>query len=352
MRKMRFVLVIAVLGLMLAHSAVAEEVQVPYWTQGSAVLKSITDFVSGVTDTGSADYVPEEDRIAVFDFDGTLFGELFPTYFDECLFLHRVLHDPDYEAAEDVKTYAQAYEQALLSHEPLPESPRSGAQMAAESFVGFTIEQYRAYIRDFMQTPVPGFEGMTYAEGFYRPMVSLVEYLSGQGFRVFISSGSERTLVRELTKGVLDRWVPSERVIGSVFSIAASGQGETAGRSYTYKADDQVLYTGSLVTKNQKANKVYSIIDEIGKAPVLVFGNSSGDLAMGQYAVQHGGRAYMLLCDDVQRDYGNLKTAADFAGKCADLGFETVSMRDDFATIYGENVVCTHEDEETAAPAA
>ncbi len=79
-------------------------------------------------------------------------------------------------------------------------------------------------------------------------------------------------------------------------------------------------------------------MDEIGKAPILVFGNSSGDLAMAQYAVQHGGRAYMLLCDDTERDYGNLETAADFQETCQALGFETVSMREDFATIYGETV--------------
>ena len=78
-----------------------------------------------------------------------------------------------------------------------------------------------------------------------------------------------------------------------------------------------------------------------GVAPLLVFGNSSGDLSMAQYALQHGGRAYMLLCDDTERDYGNPETAASFAETCRALGFETISMRDEFETIYKTDAVKT-----------
>ncbi|MBR7016533.1 MAG: hypothetical protein IKI12_08835, partial [Lachnospiraceae bacterium] len=81
------------------------------------------------------------------------------------------------------------------------------------------------------------------------------------------------------------------------------------------------------------------------------FGNSSGDFAMGQYALQNGGRAYMLLCDDTERDYGSLETAEKFKGQCDEMGIETVSMKNDFATIYGEGVVKTGK-AEALAPAA
>ena len=123
-------------------------------------------------------------------------------------------------------------------------------------------------------------------------------------------------------------------------------QGDTDGRKYTYKEDDQVILEGNLAIKNQKANKVFSIVQEIGAVPVIVFGNSSGDLAMGEYAVQHGGKAYMLLCDDLERDYGNLQVAQDFNNSCAELGFETISMKNDFETIYGDNVIKTESAEE------
>jgi hypothetical protein len=179
---------------------------------------------------------------------------------------------------------------------------------------------------------------MTYGEGFYMPMISLVQYLAEHGFKVFISSGSERAMVRELIEGTLDEWIPSERIIGSTYSMAATGQGDEKAKSYTYKMDDQVLLEGQVVDKNQKMAKVISIVNEIGKPPVLVFGNSSGDLAMAQYAVQNGGRGYMLLCDDMERDYGNLVIAEKFAKDCGQIGLETVSMKNDFATIYKEGV--------------
>ena len=314
-------------------------VTIPYWTEGSAVADSIVAYVKSVTDESSDSYVAPADRIAIFDFDGTLYGERYPTYFDTCLFIHRALHDETFTAPDDIREYAKAMEEALYNHLPEPDSDKSTAQCAAECFKGMTTEEYREYVKTFMASPAFGFEGMTYAEGFYKPMTEVVKYLAENDFTIFISSGSERAMVRELIKGSLDEWIPSDRVIGSTFSLIASGQGTKAGRKYTISADDQILMEGNLVTKNQNTNKVFSIIDEIGKCPILVFGNSSGDLAMAQYVLQHGGKGYMLLCDDTERDYGDLAVAAKFAASCEKMGLETVSMKNDFATIYGDNAV-------------
>ena len=319
------------------------QASLPHWVEGSEALASVMAFVRDVTDPDSDAYIPPSERIAVFDFDGTLYGERFPTYFDNCLFIHRALHDGDYAAAEDVRAYAEALEAALLNGEPEPDSPRSTAQMAAECFAGMTVDEYRAYVRAFMDQPAYGFDGMTYAEGFYLPMVSLVQTLSENGFTVFISSGSERLMVRELIDGTLDTWIPPYRVIGSTFSLAATNQGDQQGRSYAWSQEDEVLMEGNLVVKNQKANKVFSIVDEIGMPPVLVFGNSSGDLAMAEYCIRHGGKAWMLLCDDVERDYGDPGAAEAFAEDCLGRGIGTISMRDDFETIYAEGISFAQE---------
>ena len=316
---------------------------IPCWTEGSAVADSIIAYVTSVTDESSDSYVAPADRIAIFDFDGTLYGERYPTYFDTSLFIHRALHDETFTAPDDIREYAQALEAALYNHLPEPDSDKSTAQCAAECFKGMTVEEYREYVRKFMASPAFGFEGMTYAEGFYKPMTEVVKYLAEKGFTIFISSGSERAMVRELVKGSLDEWIPSDRVIGSSFSLIASGQGTKAGRKYTISEDDRILMEGNLVTKNQNTNKVFSIIDEIGKCPILVFGNSSGDLAMAQYVLQHGGKGYMLLCDDTERDYGDPDVAAKFAQSCAKMGLETVSMKNDFATIYGDSAVKVEE---------
>ena len=94
---------------------------------------------------------------------------------------------------------------------------------------------------------------------------------------------------------------------------------------------------------------MWFIAREIGKVPVLAFGNSSGDLAMGQYTVnndKYDARAYMLLCDDTERDYGKLDVAEKFKGQCEELGFTTVSMKNDFATIYGFDIKLSEAEEE------
>ena len=329
-------------------AAVSDEDNVPdeknaaleYWTEGSPAAESIMKFVEEVCDESSGSYLPPAERIAVFDVDGTLCGERFPTYFDNCLMLHRLLHDDTYEAPAEDKAYAEAYEKALQAGGEEPDYDKSSGQILAEAFEGFTVDEYRAYVRGFMSEPAVGFEGMTYGEGFFKPMVSLVKYLSENGFRVYLCSGSERNMVREYTKDALGEWVPPCNIIGTTFSLKAEQQGDTDGRKYDLAPDDRVLYEGNMLTKNQKMNKVFAIVNEIGEAPVLAFGNSSGDFSMARYTVQNGGKAYMLLCDDTERDHGDIDTAAGFAEKCSAEGYETVSMKKDFTLIYGENVVC------------
>ena len=123
----------------------------------------------------------------------------------------------------------------------------------------------------------------------------------------------------------------------------------------TPTADEKIVFDGTVKFKNLKLNKVVSIINDLGFSPLLAFGNSSGDLAMGQYVMQHGGKAYMLLCDDLERDHGNLDTAASFKEECDKLGMETVSMKNEFTTIYGDFKLTPYTDsqaEESLAPAA
>lgn len=52
-----------------------------YWTRGSSVSKNIKDYVSKVTNPNDkVNFIPEKDRIAVFDMDGTLMCETYFTY--------------------------------------------------------------------------------------------------------------------------------------------------------------------------------------------------------------------------------------------------------------------------------
>ena len=336
------------------QSVQPENTSLEYWSEDSPVMKSVMTYVSEITDEKSDKFVPEEERIAVFDSDGTLYGELFPTYVDQCLMIHRLVHDETYQGSPEDVDYCRELEKALLNGTEKPKAPRSSGDIIADAFKGFTVEEYREYIRKFMSQPVAGFEGMTYADGYYKPMISLVKYLSENGFKVYINSGAEINMLRELSKDALGKYIPSYQILGTRYGFTATAQGDTKARDYTPTADDKITFDGTVKFKDLKLNKVISIINDLGISPLIAFGNSSGDLAMAQYVMQHGGKAYMLLCDDTQRDHGDTEVAASFKADCDKLGIETVSMKNEFTTIYGDFALTpyTETNTEELKPAA
>ena len=88
-------------------------------------------------------------------------------------------------------------------------------------------------------------------------------------------------------------------------------------------------------------NKVSYIEIEIGKKPVLSFGNSSGDTSMANYVVndnQYESLAFMVCCDDLERENGDMKKANNMKKLCEENNWEPISMRDDWKTIYGDKV--------------
>ena len=310
-----------------------------YWSEDSAAAASIRDYVADVTDINSDKYIPIEDRIAVFDMDGTLIGELYPSYFEYMMFIHRALHDDTFEAPDDMREFAEALEDGVYGGKVPDNSELLHAKYAGQAYAGMTVEEMRDYTRAFMQTEADGFTNLTKGDAFYWPMVSLVQYLADNDFTCYIVSGSSRTICREVIADWLP--IPDNRVIGMSYSMLASGQGDTDGLEYVYSADDKVILGEDLILKTIKMNKVSAISQEIGKVPVLSFGNSSGDVSMAQYVLnndQYETKAFMLPCDDLVREHGNMDKANAMLDTCNERGFEPISMRDDFATIYGDEV--------------
>ena len=109
-----------------------------------------------------------------------------------------------------------------------------------------------------------------------RPWV--VEYLLKNDFIVYICSGTNRFTVRALIDGIID--IPARQVIGTDFTILASGQGEEMDMHYNYVEEDELLMGDTVITKNVKMSKVAQLEQELGQIPVLVFGNSTGDVPM------------------------------------------------------------------------
>jgi phosphoserine phosphatase len=315
-------------------------------------MRSITAFVESSVDEASQGFIPKPDRIAVFDMDGTLYGERFPTYFNDWLFIQRALYDESYDAPEELKEFARAWEDKVLRGIPIEDFDAMERELGPKLYEGLSPEEYAGVVRRFKQLPAWGFEGTTYGEAFFQPMVSLVKYLYENDYTIYIVSATYRDAVRVMTEGVLDEYIPYDRVIGTDLKYVASGDTDENSMFYELTPEDDLVIAGELFLKNQKTNKAAMIQQEIGRMPVLAFGNSTGDFSMATYTLQnekYGGRAYMLLCDDTQRDYGDPEVAAAFKEKCDANGFFTVSMRDEFETIYGENVEKAESELEKAA---
>ena len=98
--------------------------------------------------------------------------------------------------------------------------------------------------------------------------------------------------------------------------------------------------TEEFLIKDLKTNKVLQIAQEIGKIPVLSFGNSGGDAAMHNYCLGNTlkSAAFMLVADDPERDHANREKALTLGEKWRQAGYHVISMRDDFKTIYGPGV--------------
>ena len=213
-------------------------------------------------------------------------------------------------------------------------------KMVSEAYKGMSVEEFYSYIRDFMQQEQPGFTNMKRGDIFYKPMVEVVQYLIKNKFTVYICSGSDRLMVRPLIEQNLP-YIPNKQIIGSDSTIISSAQGDKDGLEYTFKAGDTLILDGKNLVKNLQMNKVSAIVREIGVKPVLAFGNTLSDASMVNYTINNNkykALGFMLLCDDLEREYGNIQKAEKMRQDSATYGWIPVSMRDDWKTIYGPNI--------------
>ena len=294
-----------------------------------------------VVNESGTEYLPPADRIATFDMDGTIICEKAPVYVDYCLTMYRVLDDPDFNATEEERDAMQqirdhAYADGTVFH---PEGI-SKDDLVATAFAGMTPAQFRSYVVDFVDnTDVIGFEGMTYGQSFYKPMIEVIQFLRDNDFDVWMVSACEREVVR----AIVERYdFPYDHVIATDVPYVASGKGEEPSDDYNM-SQDEVMLLGAPLDEVEcgKSGKSAAIAREIGKRPVLAFGNSSGDFSILNYAQgnpDHTGMGFFVVCDDTEREYGNDEKADEYYEEVEKEGWTAISMADDWATIYGEGV--------------
>ncbi len=346
------ILLIAVIAALLGFSAAnvptetkAEQPELPlrrYWAADSPVAQSLRDYVSMVTDpTDQANFIPEKDRIAVFDMDGTLVCETYYTYYDTMMFIEYCLNDHPERVSDELKQVAASIKPGYLADETL-------ARNFAKAYAGMTVEEFYQYVVEFGQKETASFRNMRYIDNFYLPMAELVRYLYENGFTIYVISGTERNTMRAIVaNSPIQDCVTPNHMIGTDFEVKQPGHEDVSSNmDFKYENGDELVLTGGFIQKNLNANKSIYIQREIGQRPVLAFGNSGSDTSMMNYTIDernpYPAQAYMVVADDSDREWGKqdwTEKSADYIAK----GYIPISMRTDFAQIYPEGITKAEE---------
>ena len=311
------------------------------WADGSGAKQSLIDYVNAVTAEGGKDFIPAEDRIAVFDMDGTLTCETYYTYYDTMMFIEYCLVDHPERVSDELKAVAASIQPGYLADETL-------ARNFAKAYAGMTVEEFSEYVVEFGKKYTKSFENMRYIDNMYLPMVELVEYLYDNGFTIWVISGTERTTTRAIVaNSPISKYVRPEHVIGTDFEVKQRGyENESSNMDFKYENGDELVLTGGFIQKNLNANKSIYVEREIGQRPVLAFGNSGSDTSMMNYTIDqrnpYPAQAYMVVADDNVREWGKQdwdQKSADYLAK----GYIPISMKSDFAVIYPDGIVTAKE---------
>ncbi len=322
-----FLSVLVLVALAFAATVALAADPLPSWKDGPA-KQAIVDFVAKVTKTGSANFVPPEERIATFDNDGTLWAEQ-PMYFQLFFALDRVKElapqHPEWKTKEpfasllkgDVKGALAGGEHAIL-------------EIVMATHAGMTTEEFEAIVTKWIATAKhPRFK-RPFTECVYQPMLELLAYLRGNGFKTFIVSGGGIEFMRPWTEKVYG--IPPEQVVGSSIQT-----------KYEMQQGKPVLVRLPKIDFiDDKAGKPVGINSHIGRRPIAAFGNSDGDRQMLEWTQGGGGARLLMLVhhDDATREYAygpesKIGTFSDaLMSEAKKSGWTVISMKDDWKTIF------------------
>jgi len=304
----------------------AENKVLSSWNDGAA-RQSIVAFVEAVTDAAGADYVPEAERVAVFDNDGTLWSER-PVYFQLLFAMDQVRamagDHPEWKTTQpfqavlenDMDALAAAGEHGLL-------------ELVMVTHAGVTTDEFRQTVLNWLGSAQhPKFK-RPYTGLVYQPMLELLDYLRTNGFKTYIVSGGGIEFMRPWVEGVYG--IPPEQVIGSSIKT-----------EFVMREGQPVLVRlPEIDFIDDKEGKPVGINQYIGRRPIMAFGNSDGDWQMLQWTAAGKGRSLMGLVHhtDAEREYaydrnshiGKLDKALDQALRD---NWTVVDMEKDWQNIY------------------
>jgi hypothetical protein len=298
----------------------------PSWNDGPA-KKSIVEFVTKTTKSGSPDFVPVAERIATFDNDGTLWAEQ-PMYVQLAFAVDRIKNlAPKHSEWKEQEPYASLLKGDIKG--ALSAGEKALAQVLMASHSGMTTAEFEQIVKDWIATAKNPKTGRLYTQMIYEPMVELMEYLRANQFKTYIVSGGGIEFMRPWTEKAYG--VPPEQVIGS-----------TIRTKFELRDGKPILERlPEIDFIDDKTGKPIAINKFIGRRPILAFGNSDGDQQMLEWTAAGSGARFMGLVhhDDAEREWaydrnshiGRLDKAWDEA---IAKGWLVVSMKNDWKTIF------------------
>ena len=292
------------------------------WNPG-ATKDCVINFVDGVTDPSNPSYMLPEDRIAVFDNDGTLMCER-PMSAPEAFIFHGLVTKAEEDSSvRDKQPYKAVWEKDASYFASLNEEELN--QLILKPYSGITQTEYIATAKAFVDEAKHSRFNVPYTRVVYQPMLELLRYLNSKDFEVFIVSGGMAGFMRAYSEQVYN--VPRENVIGTSATFEYVVQD---GRSSLIRIEKFVE------PFNDYDGKAINIQLHIGKRPIIAVGNSDGDLEMLEFTDDREGPGLMLLVhhDDAEREYQYDKGAEKVLKVAKDRNWTVISMKNDFQTVF------------------
>jgi phosphoglycolate phosphatase-like HAD superfamily hydrolase len=298
------------------------QVKLPSWRPG-ATRDAIEVFLD------SAEMLPEEARVAVFDVDGTLWCER-PRY-PQLEFLVRSLQ----QATESRPELADRPEYRAVLAWDLAAIGRLGVVNVvlalAELHAGISPERFESRVAAWFEESRHPDRSVPWSQMRYRPMLELIAELRARHFSVHLVTGTGTEFIRVVSQGYFG--VPPESVAGSQVGYELAHE----------RGEPKLLRTKELVgDPNEGPAKVVNARLRLGRRPILAAGNSPGDAELLAYTQAGDGPTLALLIehDDAEREYAYRGAAASspttepIAGTAKRMGWTRVSMQGDWATVF------------------
>ena len=282
----------------------------------------------------AAQSVSPEERVAVFDNDGTLWCEK-PMPIELGFILLRLAEMAENDASlREKQPWKAAHEKdyawlgGVIDRHYAGDDSDVQVLMGGllQAFAGQTVDEYIAAAGRFLAAAEHPSLGRLLRDCTYLPMVELLRDLEGHGFLCFIASGGNRDFMRAITHEVYE--IPPQRVIGS--SNGLEYVDDEHGGSLSYLAKPDVFDDGPV--------KPVRIWSRIGRRPILGGGNSNGDVPMLRFTGGKGRPALRLLVlhDDAEREFDYVKGAETALERARGEGWTVVSIKGDWATVFAD----------------